>query len=70
MLTVKNKISAEWGCWTDWSGCSTTCGQGIRQRTRLCLNVNNHGQPGSGCEGPSVSQEHCELTSCECESTV
>ncbi|XP_046996594.1 semaphorin-5A [Schistocerca americana] len=60
-----HKCKAEWGCWSEWSGCSATCGQGLRQRTRICLSVSNRAQVDSGCDGPSVSQEPCELTSCE-----
>ena len=62
-----NIISGEWGCWTDWSSCSATCGQGTRQRKRHCMSVNNNGMVGSGCEGPPVGEEPCEMISCECK---
>ncbi|XP_066996940.2 semaphorin 5c [Anabrus simplex] len=60
-----HKCKAEWSCWTEWSGCSVTCGQGIRQRTRKCVIANNRAQIGSGCDGSPVSEEPCEMTSCE-----
>nr|CAD7441943.1 unnamed protein product [Timema bartmani] len=60
-----HKCKGEWSCWTEWSACSESCGQGTRQRTRECLSINNRGEVGSGCEGPSTGHEPCELVSCE-----
>ncbi|XP_008471844.1 A disintegrin and metalloproteinase with thrombospondin motifs adt-2-like [Diaphorina citri] len=60
-----HSCKGEWSCWTEWSQCSVTCGKGFRQRTRHCLAVNNRQVEGTGCEGPFVSQEPCEMPPCQ-----
>ncbi|KAJ9581072.1 hypothetical protein L9F63_023751, partial [Diploptera punctata] len=62
---ISNVFLGEWSCWTDWTLCSVSCGQGVRKRKRHCLSVNNHGLVGSGCEGAATGEEPCEMTSCE-----
>lgn len=62
--------AGEWSCWTDWSECSVSCGVGYKQRSRQCMVPNNKGLEGSGCEGSALSQEPCEMPSCQCKSLV
>lgn len=57
-------LPGEWGCWTEWSECSVPCGKGVRTRSRTCLAVNNRQAEGTGCEGPSVTREPCEMPPC------
>ncbi|KAL1461636.1 hypothetical protein WDU94_013512 [Cyamophila willieti] len=64
----QHNCKGEWSCWTDWSQCSVPCGKGFRQRTRSCLAANNKQTEGTGCEGPSVSQEPCEMSPCQSSS--
>jgi hypothetical protein len=33
---VGQPIHGSWGPWSEWSQCSTTCGNGVRYRSRLC----------------------------------
>ncbi|XP_076296045.1 semaphorin 5c isoform X1 [Lasioglossum baleicum] len=47
-----------WSSWTEWSECSTSCGSGVRTRTRECLGPED-------CEGPRLVREACETPSCE-----
>ncbi|XP_065335644.1 semaphorin-5B [Cloeon dipterum] len=44
----------QWGCWSDWSPCSVSCGLGVRIRSRPCL--------GSSCDGPTTMDESCEAS--------
>jgi len=46
----------EWSCWTDFSECSVTCGEGVRKRSRNCM---LKGVLVDGCEGASESIEPC-----------
>ena len=54
---------ANWGKWSNWTACSLSCGEGIRQRFRECDNPPPaYGKP--GCQGPAVQSETCENTPC------
>ncbi|XP_077014280.1 thrombospondin type-1 domain-containing protein 1 [Tamandua tetradactyla] len=50
-----------WGPWQPWSQCSTTCGNGIRERRRVCL-TSFPSRP--GCPGMSLENSLCSLEEC------
>lgn len=58
-----------WSCWTDWSPCSVTCGQGKRSRSRTCSieGGDTNELDVEGCVGPSTTEELCNNPSCERE---
>ena len=52
-------IEGNWGPWTPFSGCSTTCDIGIQRRTRLCNNPPPiHG--GGFCLGSPLEEIKCD----------
>ncbi|XP_007471737.1 PREDICTED: thrombospondin type-1 domain-containing protein 1 isoform X1 [Lipotes vexillifer] len=50
-----------WGLWQPWSQCSATCGDGVRERRRLCL-PSSPSRP--GCPGMSSESSPCSLEDC------
>ncbi|XP_004680287.1 PREDICTED: thrombospondin type-1 domain-containing protein 1 [Condylura cristata] len=50
-----------WGLWQPWSQCSTTCGDGIRERHRVCL-TSFPSRP--GCPGIASETSQCSLEEC------
>ncbi|CAH1796676.1 unnamed protein product, partial [Owenia fusiformis] len=58
-----NAIRGEWGQWGSWSGCSRTCGGGVRYRERLC----NNPAPSNGgkyCLGERKLYDICSTKGC------
>eukprot|EP00993_Chasmostoma_nieuportense_P005588 NODE_620_length_2008_cov_220.447103_g576_i0.p1 GENE.NODE_620_length_2008_cov_220.447103_g576_i0~~NODE_620_length_2008_cov_220.447103_g576_i0.p1 ORF type:complete len:643 (-),score=45.94 NODE_620_length_2008_cov_220.447103_g576_i0:79-1953(-) len=52
-------VNGGWGEWSSvWSGCSVTCGDGTRSRTRACNNP-EPANGGASCVGSSVETEAC-----------
>ncbi|XP_035153007.3 thrombospondin type-1 domain-containing protein 1 isoform X3 [Callithrix jacchus] len=50
-----------WGLWQPWSQCSTTCGDGVRERRRECL-TSFPTRP--GCPGMPLETSLCSLEEC------
>eukprot|EP00093_Oithona_nana_P007993 07993.XXX_283722_282649_1 [CDS] Oithona nana genome sequencing. len=51
--TCPQPTEGQWMTWSMWSTCSTTCGDGIKQRVRQCRNKMN-------CNGPRVERQPCQ----------
>ncbi|XP_048069099.1 SCO-spondin [Ursus arctos] len=52
-----------WGPWGPWSGCSRSCGGGLRSRIRACDQPPPQGL-GDYCEGPRAQGEACQALPC------
>lgn len=55
-------IDCLWLTWSSWSGCSTTCGGGVRTRTRDMAIQAEHG--GVACVGAAKETPKCNLDAC------
>ena len=56
--TAPCPINGQWSDWGPWSPCSSTCGEGVQERTRLCDNP----RPANGgeyCKGHSKIVKTC-----------
>lgn len=59
--SLDNEVEhGEWGCWSEWSACSVTCGLGLRRRTRRCLAGHDR-----LCQGRALEEQKCEMVPCE-----
>ncbi|XP_068438976.1 thrombospondin-2-like [Clinocottus analis] len=52
-----------WGLWSPWSACTTTCGDGSITRVRLCSNPPPP-KGGRGCTGSARETQPCNNTLC------
>nr|XP_015827628.2 hemicentin-1 [Nothobranchius furzeri] len=62
-ITLKVQINGGYSNWEDWGPCSSTCGQGVQERIRLC----NNPEPANGgrsCSGPSTDSRKCQTGLC------
>ncbi|ESO86118.1 hypothetical protein LOTGIDRAFT_148189, partial [Lottia gigantea] len=46
--------------WSDWTGCSVTCGKGTSTRSRTCINSNFK----NDCKGKSQEKQSCVEPEC------
>jgi len=58
----------EWDVWTDWEGCSVTCGAGVSRRTRMRKKYEKDG--GHVCWGTEDDEQVCTLDACPVDCTL
>ena len=60
-MLVSPVVNGMWADWMVWSQCSTTCGEGVKTRFRLCSNPKPaHG--GSFCDGEFEKSTNCSIS--------
>ena len=62
-------VDGGWGTWGRWQPCSTTCGEGIKERTRECDNPPPVHR-GAYCDDSGVERQRCKLQECPGERIV
>lgn len=61
MLNFFISVDGYWNDWNNWEICNVTCGGGIQQRSRTCV------EPlygGADCTGPDTDYQACNTQSC------
>lgn len=57
------QVNGGFTTWSSWTGCSQTCGSGVRYQKRCCTNPPpSHG--GNDCYGDSILSEACNTNGC------
>ena len=56
-------VDGQWSSWTEWSGCSTTCGPGTIGRTRTCTQPSPQ-NGGQECIGNEADEQICNPEPC------
>ena len=56
-------VNGGWSQWSDFGGCSKTCGGGTRSKTRACSNPRPT-NGGATCSGPELAIERCNVKEC------
>ena len=57
------QVNGNWSQWSSWTNCSKSCSNGIRMRSRTCINPPpSHG--GSNCSGSRNETEACNEHDC------
>ncbi|XP_039601779.1 thrombospondin type-1 domain-containing protein 1 [Polypterus senegalus] len=65
--SVISRLIDIWTPWQSWSSCSVTCGDGKRERHRMCVSVSS-GK--SDCPGASQETSICSLEDCRAIQTT
>ena len=50
--------------WSVWSACRGSCGQGMKERVRDCVDINT-GAISTACKGLHTMMEPCPLQPCQ-----
>lgn len=57
-------VDVHWSPWESWSPCSASCGQGIRLRTRNCLQSDGRFAGQNDCDGVKSEAQICQIAPC------
>ena len=60
-------IDCKWSDWTEYTVCSKTCGEGIKEKSRDVIQPALYG--GQSCEGPDhqTDTQPCKIRECQCK---
>jgi len=62
-FTIIEPRDGHWGRWSSWGECSSECGKGSKQRTRLCDDPKpKYG--GNNCPGDHSQSQECYIKPC------
>jgi len=69
MLNVQHwNLFHRWSCWSEFSQCSVTCGEGRKHRARHCevdyTRKGHHGGMLPQCEGQNIQSVNCSNDPC------
>lgn len=62
-LPTRQLVNGGWGHWSEWGDCSTSCGDSIRYRRRVCDSP-APANGGEDCVGNPVNVASCEVPKC------
>lgn len=65
ILEVPNDEDGAWQPWTEWSGCTKSCGSGTRLRSRICKHPAGNGHPGCLEQGHGTEIQPCGELPCK-----
>jgi len=63
-MSYYDLVHGDWGGWSTWGTCSSTCGIGLRRRDRACDSP-WPSSDGNHCFGDSVDQDICMDFQCK-----
>merc|ERR1712226_536179 len=55
-------VDGNWQKWSDWDGCSSSCGVGVQYRHRICTQPKNGGR--NLCKGNQFDSQLCNTKEC------
>lgn len=56
-------VNGVWSEWSEWTGCSVSCGSGNKYKNRTCIKSFPQ-YPGKYCHGNDTNVESCDNISC------
>ncbi|XP_038070105.1 uncharacterized protein LOC119739297 [Patiria miniata] len=59
VVTTLEALPGGWGFWSEWTECAQSCGGGVRNRQRECIDTQN------GCSGQSSQTSSCNREDCD-----
>ena len=63
LLPSAGPVDGEFGPWTEWTVCSSSCGGGLQIRSRKCNNPAPQ-NGGKDCQGSLIDSRKCSILAC------
>jgi hypothetical protein len=63
-FTAVRQVAGVWAQWSEWSGCSMTCGPGTRYRYRECVAAEGDREPAATQDGYQCGGKDADYVVC------